>query len=115
MLIPFYFLRFEKDLKGDDALNDTIGEMELLACRIASEVSKRSISEQEGNIIFANARLIIRHVMRCFDPKDRERMEKTMGGRILTFNFDFDQEEARRMIEERDERLDRQEEELKTV
>ena len=113
MLIPFYFLRFEKDLKRADALNDTIGEMERLACRIASEVSKRSISEQEGNIIFANSRLIIRHVMRFFNPKDRERMERTMGGRILTFNFDFDQEEARRMIEERDERLDRQEEELK--
>ena len=115
MLIPFYFLRFEKDLNGDAALNDTIGEMELLARKIVQTHQEGKLSEQEARFISATARVIIRHIMRKYARKDRERMEKTMGGRILTFNFDFDQEEARRMIEERDERLGRQEEELKNT
>ncbi len=87
-LIPFFFLRFEKEIGNKN--NDTRIEQEmlLLASEICDAVESGQLSEAEAKELAACTRHLIRYLMRKRDTEDQERMVRTMGGQILDYLFD---------------------------
>ncbi len=87
-LIPFFFLRFEKEIGNKNNARRIEHEMRLLASEICGAVESGQLSEAEAKELAACTRHLIRYLMRKRDAEEQERMVRTMGGQVLDYLFD---------------------------